>query len=93
MQANHQAYDFAQPSTQQPRPQQHFPQLNPYNHPHANSQRQPSPSPQSDPDYVYFERSTDGFSKNTTDRAAAAKLKLEHFYKIAVEQAIERNSR
>lgn len=44
-------------------------------------------------DYVYFERSTQGMSKNTLDAAMGAKLKLEHFYKVAVEQAIERSGR
>lgn len=44
-------------------------------------------------DYVYFERSTQGMSKMTLDAATGAKLKLEHFYKIAVEQAIERSNR
>ncbi|PWN26852.1 kinase-like protein [Jaminaea rosea] len=46
-----------------------------------------------DADYVYFERSTQGMSKNTLDAAMGAKLKLEHFYKVAVEQAIERSGR
>lgn len=44
-------------------------------------------------DYVYFERSTAGMSKTTLDAATGAKLKLEHFYKVAVEQAIERSNR
>lgn len=44
-------------------------------------------------DYVYFERSTQGMSKTTLDAATGAKLKLEHFYKVAVEQAIERSNR
>jgi len=44
-------------------------------------------------DYVYFERSTQGMSKTTLDAATGAKLKLEHYYKIAVEQAIERSNR
>jgi protein-serine/threonine kinase len=44
-------------------------------------------------DYVYFERSTQGMSKQTLDAATGAKLKLEHYYKIAVEQAIERSNR
>ncbi|KDN42079.1 kinase-like protein [Tilletiaria anomala UBC 951] len=44
-------------------------------------------------DYVYFERKLDRISKDTIDAATGAKLKLEHFYKIAVEQAIERTGR
>lgn len=44
-------------------------------------------------DYVYFERSTAGLSQDATTRATTAKMKLEHFYKVAVEAAIERNTR
>ncbi|KAG9286206.1 hypothetical protein G9A89_014192 [Geosiphon pyriformis] len=44
-------------------------------------------------DYVAFERSTEGFPKGTLDRSTAAKLKLEHFYKVTLEQAIERKER
>lgn len=44
-------------------------------------------------DYVYFERTTTGFSDDAVPRAKAAQLKLEHFYKVAVDAAIERNTR
>lgn len=44
-------------------------------------------------DYVTFERSPAGFSDDAVHRAKAAQLKLEHFYKVAVEAAIERNTR
>jgi len=44
-------------------------------------------------DYVCFERSTSGFSDDAVHRAKAAQLKLEHFYKVAVDAAIERNTR
>jgi protein-serine/threonine kinase len=44
-------------------------------------------------DYVYFERSTDSFSSDAVSRATAAKLKLESYYKLAVDAAIERNGR
>lgn len=44
-------------------------------------------------DYVYFERTAAGFSDDAVPRAKAAQLKLEHFYKVAVEAAIERNTR
>ncbi|KAG9317312.1 kinase-like protein [Chiua virens] len=44
-------------------------------------------------DYVYFERSSAGFSDDAIPRAKAAQLKLEHFYKVAVDAAIERNAR
>lgn len=46
-----------------------------------------------DSDYVYFQRSTAGFSKDVMPKATAAKLKLEHYYKVAVDSAIERNKR
>jgi hypothetical protein len=38
-------------------------------------------------------RSTAGISRNTLDRADAVRVKLEHLYKVSVEQAIERNQR
>ena len=44
-------------------------------------------------DYVYFERTTAGFSDDAVPRAKTAQLKLEHYYKVAVDAAIERNSR
>ena len=54
----------------------------------------PSPSSAGKPaDYVYFERTTAGFSEDALPRSKAAQLKLEHYYKIAVEAAIERNQR
>lgn len=56
----------------------------------------PTPGSTSKPkgeDYVYFKRETDGFSSDAVSRATAAKLKLESYYKVAVDAAIERNSR
>ncbi|GBB97232.1 hypothetical protein RclHR1_29440002 [Rhizophagus clarus] len=44
-------------------------------------------------EYVVFDRTTEGFSKGTLDRSTAAKLKLEHFYKVTLDQARERNDR
>ncbi|KAI0265200.1 AGC/NDR protein kinase [Gloeopeniophorella convolvens] len=44
-------------------------------------------------DYVYFDRTTAGFSDDAVPRAKAAQLKLEHYYKVAVDAAIERNTR
>ncbi|KAF8238701.1 kinase-like protein [Tricholoma matsutake] len=44
-------------------------------------------------DYVYFDRSTAGFSPAAEPRAKSAQLKLEHYYKVAVDSAIERNTR
>ena len=60
--------------------------------------RSPSPTPSTasrvrGEDYVYFERSTEGFSPDAVSRATAAKLKLESYYKLAVDVAIERNGR
>lgn len=56
-------------------------------------QQQGPPSPSGRDDYVYFQRSTTGFSKDAVPKATGAKLKLEHYYKVAVESAIERNKR
>ena len=42
---------------------------------------------------VYFERSTADFSTDAVARSTAAKLKLESYYKVAVDSAIERNAR
>jgi protein-serine/threonine kinase len=54
----------------------------------------PSPTQSSKPaDYVYFDRTTTGFSDEAVPRAKAAQLKLEHYYKVAVDAAIERNTR
>ncbi|EGO01935.1 hypothetical protein SERLA73DRAFT_177581 [Serpula lacrymans var. lacrymans S7.3] len=44
-------------------------------------------------DYVYFERTSAGFSDDAVPRAKTAQLKLEHYYKVAVDAAIERNTR
>ncbi|KAI9447848.1 AGC/NDR protein kinase [Lactarius indigo] len=44
-------------------------------------------------DYVYFDRTTAAFSDDAVPRAKAAQLKLEHYYKVAVDAAIERNTR
>jgi protein-serine/threonine kinase len=48
---------------------------------------------QAESDYVYFDRSTAGFTSEAVPKAKAAQLKLEHFYKVAVEAAVERNTR
>ena len=44
-------------------------------------------------DYIQVDRSATGLSKSTLDKASTTKLKMEHFYKVAVEQAVERNQR
>ncbi|KAJ7908339.1 kinase-like domain-containing protein [Mycena leptocephala] len=68
--------------------------------PHASRQpmqppvSQPAPSGSAKPtDYVYFDRSTAGFSDEILPRAKGAQMKLEHYYKVAVDSAIERNQR
>jgi len=42
---------------------------------------------------VYFDRNLKAFSPEAMPRAKSAQLKLEHFYKVAVDSAIERNTR
>lgn len=44
-------------------------------------------------DYNSFNRSTEGFPRSVLDRATAAKLRLENYYKTALDQAFERNQR
>ncbi|KAJ7068299.1 kinase-like domain-containing protein [Mycena amicta] len=44
-------------------------------------------------DYVYFTRNTADFSAEILPRAKGAQMKLEHYYKVAVDSAIERNTR
>lgn len=52
-----------------------------------------SPRPRGE-NYVYFDRRPqDYFSTDAVARATAAKLKLESYYKVAVDTAIERNAR
>ncbi|EAU90471.2 AGC/NDR protein kinase [Coprinopsis cinerea okayama7 len=58
-----------------------------------NSQGDRTGTIQRPDDYVYFERSTAKFSSDAVARATAAKLKLESYYKMAVDSAIERNAR
>jgi serine/threonine protein kinase len=50
-------------------------------------------NPNKSADYVFFERTTAGFSDEAIPRAKTAQLKLEHYYKVAVDAAIERNTR
>ncbi|KAF8913926.1 kinase-like domain-containing protein [Gymnopilus junonius] len=44
-------------------------------------------------DYVHFDRSSSGFSEGAISKAKTAQLKLEHYYKVVVDAAIERNTR
>ncbi|KAF8924700.1 Serine/threonine-protein kinase, partial [Dissophora ornata] len=41
----------------------------------------------------FFDRSTEGFPKSAIDHSGAAKYRLEHYYKLQLEQAIERSER
>jgi hypothetical protein len=45
------------------------------------------------PDYVYFERKPGQFSEATNGKATAAKMKLELYYKEAVEGVVGRKER
>lgn len=54
---------------------------------------QMSPEQARKPERVDFERSTAGFSSEIFPKAKAAQMKLEHYYKVAVDAAIERNGR
>ena len=44
-------------------------------------------------DYVFFERDTSQMNKATIDAARSAKIRLEHSYRMAVNQAVERSQR
>lgn len=45
------------------------------------------------PDYVYFDRQPNQFSESTRGKATAAKMKLELYYKEAVEGVVGRKER
>lgn len=61
--------------------------------PSSSANTAQSPTAAKSSDYVYFDRTTAGFSDDAVPKAKAAQLKLEHFYKVAVDAAIERNTR
>jgi len=69
--------------------------------PQRPGRRTPSPTRQGphvqlyshNPNRVLINRNTSGFSRSTVDRAEATRVKLEHLYKVSVEQAVERNQR
>jgi protein-serine/threonine kinase len=42
---------------------------------------------------VGFVRSTEGFSKQSLERAAHARLRMENYYKNLMQDTIERNKR
>ncbi|TNY20542.1 protein kinase Ukc1p [Rhodotorula diobovata] len=58
---------------------------------HALFGAKPAQAPPQDA-YVYFDRKPH-FRKDTLEKAQAAKLKLEHYYQKAVQEAIDRNTR
>lgn len=59
----------------------------------AQPQQQQGANGSKPADYVYFDRTTAGFSEDAIHRAKAAQLKLENYYKLAVDSAVERNTR
>jgi hypothetical protein len=61
--------------------------------PTRNAPLPPTQSYPSNPNRIIVNRNTSGFSRNTLDRAEATRVKLEHLYKVSVEQAVERNQR
>lgn len=61
--------------------------------PRPASQIPPVAHPVFSPSYVYFQRLPSQFSKSTLEKTTACKLKIEHIYRKAVEEAIERNQR
>ncbi|KZS97594.1 AGC/NDR protein kinase [Sistotremastrum niveocremeum HHB9708] len=69
-------------------PSQPLPQL-----PSSSSSSALPSSSSKGPDYVYFDRSVAAFSEDAILKAKAAQLKLANYYKIAVDSAIERNTR
>ncbi|KAK4051784.1 Serine/threonine-protein kinase [Microbotryomycetes sp. JL221] len=84
-----------QPTTQPPQHQQP-PQQQRQQQQQQQQQMTPSSTTKSFPkptSYVYFERQPTGLRKDTLEKAQAAKLKLEHYYQKAVQEAIERNTR
>ena len=87
--------DYAGPPSRQYQQQQQQYQHNsaPQQYQNQQQQQQQSSSSIKPADYVYFDRSTAGFSDEAVPRAKTAQLKLEHFYKVAVDSAIERNTR
>ncbi len=49
-------------------------------------------SPSND-DFATFEKKPDTFPRATQERASSAKLRIENFYKMSVQHAVERNQR
>ncbi|KAF6762245.1 AGC/NDR protein kinase [Ephemerocybe angulata] len=61
--------------------------------PSAGPRTPTSAQPGQSPDYVYFDRNPAIFTEDAQVRAKGAQLKLENYYKITVDAAVERNTR
>ena len=91
-------YNQPYPSPRLPQQVQQFPSGSRTPTPQMSTQQSSSsinatPAKEKPADYVYFDRTTAGFSDEAVPKAKTAQLKLEHFYKVAVDSAIERNQR
>ena len=62
-------------------------------HPSASQAVNRTSSDEKGPDYVYFERRPSQFGETVSGKAMAAKMKLELFYKEAVEGVVGRKER
>ncbi|MCH0630072.1 protein kinase [Kocuria palustris] len=62
------------------------------NHQNQSVTTQAPPQPSS-ANYVYFNRQPQLLTKETQDRAAAIKLRIENYYNLSVSHAVERNQR
>ncbi|CAN3377441.1 hypothetical protein DIURU_003318 [Diutina rugosa] len=62
------------------------------NHQNQSVTTQAPPQPSS-ANYVYFNRQPQSLTKETQDRAAAIKLRIENYYNLSVSHAVERNQR
>ncbi|CAO3630653.1 unnamed protein product [Cunninghamella blakesleeana] len=82
--------DFFYHNQQQPQPQQqeHTSTAEPMDISYTYQQQPEQITPE-----VNFHESTEGFSKSALDCSTAAKLKVEYYYKTALDQAIERKQR
>jgi hypothetical protein len=60
---------------------------------HLNKENSPKMSGMEIDDDGGFERSTEGISQTTVDRATSAKYRLEHFYKSTVAESADRENR
>jgi len=59
----------------------------------SQSQQQQQLARERGSDYVYFERTAAGMSDDAVPKAKTAQMKLEHFYQVAVQAAVDRNQR